>query len=112
MREMPKSVLRQLRELAAQAHEEELRRVLLPLAESFERWKAGRLETSDLVDLLHEFHQGPARELSGRYNSKPIEAPVAFAVASGVLDRKSVPEDVLKDLAPLIEFYEEGDSRK
>lgn len=112
MREIPKSVLHQLRELAARAHEEELRRVLLPLAESFERWKAGRLETSDLVDLLREFHQGPARQLFGRYNSKPIEAPVASAVASGVLDRKAVPEAVLKVLAPLIEFYEEDASKR
>ncbi len=112
MRELPKSLLRQIQKLAAQAHENELRRVLLPLADSFERWKAGQLETAKLVDLVHDFHQGPARELFVRYNSKPVEASVAYAIAHGVLDRRTVPVDVLKELAQSIEFYEERESKK
>jgi hypothetical protein len=38
--EPPKRIKRLLREFAAKAHEEELRRALTPLAHAFERWSS------------------------------------------------------------------------
>jgi hypothetical protein len=46
-----KSVKREMRRLAAAAHEEELRRALLPVAAAFEEWRAGQAVSSLALDL-------------------------------------------------------------
>lgn len=96
---------RSLRELGAVAHEEELRRALLPLADAFDAWKAGRLPAGDLVEAIHSFHQGPARELYLKYDRHLLSASVAQAIANGVIKKESVPPEVLDHLAGLLEFY-------
>jgi hypothetical protein len=105
--DMPKRVKRLLREYAAVAHEEELRRALLPLAEAFKRWERGDLGSGELSGLIHRFHQGPARELFVRYNTPYLVAPVAYAVVEGVLDRTAMPDELLEHLAGMIAFYQE-----
>ena len=89
MHQPAKSVKRALRELAAAAHEEELRRALLPVAAAFEEWRSGQLGSGELTERMHEFHQGPARELYKRYNSGPLEFAVAQAIVAGVGSGKS-----------------------
>lgn len=106
MADIPKRVKRLLRECAAAAHEEELRRALVPIAEAFKRWEQGELGSGDLSDLIHRFHQGPARDLYLRYNTAPLEPTVAYAIATGVLDRDAVPAEVLNHVARIIQFYE------
>ena len=94
-----KAIRRKLRELAKQAYEEELRRALAPLAEAFERWQVCATSSVEISDLIHEFHQGPARELWGTYQSLKPDLLVARAVALGVLAKGSVPADVTASLA-------------
>ena len=109
MQDLPKQVKRMLREHAAAAYEEELRRALVPLAEAFHRWSEGQLGSGELSALIHGFHQGPARELWVRYNpgsTSRLDMPVAYAIVTGVLDRKAVPAELLEHLARAIEFYE------
>ena len=106
MREPTKSVKRALRRLSAAADEEELRRALLPVAAAFEEWRAGQLGSGELTERIHDFHQGPARELFKRYYSGPLEYAVAQAIVVGVLDRKAVPADVLEHCKGAIEFLE------
>lgn len=106
MGDIPKRIKRLLREYAAAAHEEELRRALLPLAEAFKRWEQGGLGSGELSELIHRFHQGPARELFLRYNSPYLVASVADAVAAGIVDRSAVPRELLAHLAGMIEFCE------
>jgi hypothetical protein len=106
-RELPKRELRELRELAARAHEEELRRALVPLAEAFRGWEQGRVSSFELSDLIHEFHQGPARELYVRYALRGADdLNVASAVARGVLGREEVPAEVLEHLRREVELCE------
>ena len=107
MADIPKRVKRLLRECAAAAYEEELRRALLPIAEAFKLWEQGGLGSGDLSELIHRFHQGPARDLYVRYDTNQLEAPVAYAIVTGVLDRKAVPAEVLDHVARMIRFYEE-----
>jgi hypothetical protein len=107
MADIPKRVKRLLRECAAAAHEEELRRALLPIAEAFRLWEQGGLGSGELSELIHRFHQGPARELYVRYDTNQLEAPVAYAIVRGVLDRKAGPPEVLEHVARMIRFYEE-----
>jgi hypothetical protein len=92
--------------LAGEAHEEELRRALLPLSDAFQRWQRGEVPSGELTDMIHQFHQGPARDLWVRYNSRMLEQVVAYAIVSGVLDRTKVEPEVLDFLARSIQFYE------
>jgi hypothetical protein len=105
LNEVSKAVKRSLRELAVVAYEEELRRALLPLANTFEAWKAGKVTGGDLVEAIHQFHQGPARELYIRYDRQLLPSSVAHAIANGIIRKETVPVEVLAHLAGMLEFY-------
>jgi hypothetical protein len=107
MRDLPKPVKRALRELATQAHEEELRRALLPLAEAFNRWRAGHLGSGELGDLIHEFHQGPARRIFKRYDAPDLDLVIAHAIVEGLLDRTRIAPDVLEHMRRPLALFEE-----
>ena len=106
MADTPKRIRRLLREYAAAAHEEELRRALLNVAEAFKRWERRELGSGELSEIIHTFHQGPARDLWVRYNTAHLEMAVAYAISSGVLARETIPADLLDHLAGAIEFYQ------
>jgi|SRR5919109_1842441 hypothetical protein len=107
MAEIPKRLKRLLRTWAGEAHEEELRRALVPLGEAFDRWKSGDIASSELSNLIHKFHQGPARELFVKYDTNHLEAPVAHAIVSGVLDKNKISAELLEHLAKWLKLYEE-----
>jgi hypothetical protein len=107
MSDTPKRIKRLLREYAAAAHEEELRRALLPVAEAFGRWERRELGSGELSEIIHQFHQGPARDLWVRYNAPHLEMVVAFAITSGLLGRYTIPAELLEYLAGSMRFYEE-----
>ena len=48
MADAPKRIKRLLREYAAAAHEEELRRALLPVSEGFKRWERRSLAVASI----------------------------------------------------------------
>ena len=106
MEEIQKSVKRALRKLASAAHEEELSRALVPLRTQFDRWARGELSSGELSDSIHQFHQGPLRQLFARYNSDTPDAAVAHAIVSGFINRSDVPATVLAHLARALAFYE------
>jgi hypothetical protein len=105
--DIPKRVKRALREALMAAHEEELRRALLPLAANFDRWRAGEISSGELTELIHKFHNGAACELFKAYNYGSHETAVAYAIVSGILDRSSLPEDLLNHLSNAIAVYEQ-----
>ena len=107
MADVPKRIKRLLREYSAAAHEEELRRALLPISEAFGRWASAELGSGELSEIIHRFHEGPARELWVRYNTPHLEIPVAFAITTGVLGRETIPAELLEHLAGALRFYEE-----
>jgi len=107
MADTPKRIKRLLREYAAVAHEEELRRALLPISEAFRRWERGEPGSGELTEIIHRFHQGPARDLWVRYNTPNLEMVVAFAITTGVLDRGTLPAELLEHLGGAMRFYEE-----
>ena len=96
-----------LREAAMAAHEEELRRALVPLDAAFQRWRAGDVGSGELAELIHEFHDGPARELFKRYNYGQLDLAVAHAIVAGILDRSRLPGELVEALGRAIAFHEE-----
>jgi hypothetical protein len=107
MADVPKRIKRLLRECAGAAHEEELRRALLPVSEAFGRWARRELSSGELSEIIHRFHQGAARELWVRYNTSHLEMPVASAITNGVLGRETIPTELLEHLAGALRFYED-----
>jgi len=108
MGEYPKSVMKLIRQYARQAHEEELRRALEPLAQKFDEWRAGVVGSGELTEIIHKFHSGPSRELFKFYNEPaPLDLAVARAIVIGVLDEKGVDKSVLSHLEPDIRMYRE-----
>ena len=106
MADAPKRIKRLLREYARGAHEEELRRALVPVAEAFKRWERGELGSGELSEVIHRFHQGAARDLFVRYNTVRLEMAVAYAIVAGILDRRTIPAELLDHLAGPLQFYE------
>lgn len=94
------------REHAALAYEEELRRALLPLADEFDRWRRGELESAELSARIHGFHDGTAREIWKTYHADLPEMAVAYAIRTGILSRDQVPEELLAALGPSLALYE------
>jgi hypothetical protein len=103
--DLPKHLKRLLHEHVGLAHEEELRRALLPLAEDFDRWRRGEMGSGELSHRIHVFHEGPAREVWTSYNQVPPDLAVAFAIRRGVLQRENVPPELLEHLGPALDFY-------
>ncbi|HSB82226.1 MAG TPA: hypothetical protein VLM91_25910 [Candidatus Methylomirabilis sp.] len=109
MKDYPKPIKKLIRQYAGIAHEEELRRALVPLAAKFDEWRVGSLSSGELSDAIHEFHNGPSRELFKTYNEPaPLDMAVAYAIATGVLDDKSMERPLLELLVPAIQFYRQN----
>lgn len=96
------------RNLAAVAHERELRQLLEPLATAFAQWHAKQLDTCNLLNALDRFAV-PRRRLSQRYETSSI-APqmVAYALAAGLLREDEVPDDLSTALEQAVAFYRQG----
>jgi hypothetical protein len=107
MHDLPKWLKRALREVARAAYEEELRRALVPLAAAFDAWRTAAITSGDLTQRIHEFHNGPARELFTKYDSRSVEFAVAHAIVTGVIERSRVPGELLEHLKRAIAFYEQ-----
>jgi len=110
-KEIPKKIKRLLREQMGKAYEEEIRRALLPIAVAFEEWKAGGESSGELTDMIHEYHQGIFRDLYNRYNVLSPDLLVPHAIASGILDKRNVPSEILNHFAKIIETYEKEEQR-
>jgi len=106
MPDLPKRLKRLLREQVSLAHEEELRRALLPLADGFDRWRRGEISSGELSERIHDFHQGPVREIWKAYNYGSPTLAVAYAIRQGILQRENVPPELLEALGPSLDFYE------
>ena len=105
MADAPKRIKRLLREYAAAAHEEELGG-LCSLCQKVQAVGEGELGSGELSEIIHQFHQGPARELWVRYNTPRLEMAVAFAITTGLLARDTIPGELLEHLRGAMRFYE------
>src|SRR5262245_63303415 len=105
MQEAPKRIKRLVREWAGVAHDRDLRHALSELRAQFDRWSRGEIDSFELNDLVHRFHQDTSREIWKRYATSYLEPSVASAVAAGVLRKEELPDELVQHLLALIEFY-------
>jgi len=106
MQEVPKRIKRLVRERAGIAHDRDLRKAFGELRVQFDRWDRGEIDSFELNDLVHRFHQDTAREIWKRYATPHLESAVASAVAARVLRKEELPAELGQHIASLIEFYE------
>ena len=106
MNKPPKKVKHLLRRYENQAYEHELRMALTRLDRHFAAWREGEISSVELDQHIHAYKKGPARELYGRYQSGLTEMNVAYAIVTGMLDRETIPAQVLQALEQQIGFYE------
>jgi hypothetical protein len=93
--ELPKAIKRAMRALVGIAHETELKRALEELYGSFQEWKSGEIDSIELSDEIHNFHNGPNRDIYLRYASKlNLRFLVRQALAEGTLQEAAVPKEV------------------
>ena len=101
-----KNLKRMLRELSGQAYEMELQRELAALSQQFDRWSRDEIDSFELSDAIHQFHNGPSRELFSRDQDGLLEFNVASAVHRGLIRRDALPQPVLEALGPQLAYLE------
>lgn len=100
---LSKSEMAVLREWANQAWESELHDALAGLFDDFSRWADDGYSSRELVERIHEFHDGISRELYKRYTGFPPSVAVARAIAVGILDEAALSPSLHEKLADEIE---------
>ena len=111
MRTTPRHFKVLLRQAAAIAHDRELSTALRDLRAEFDGWERGDITADELNDRIHRFHDGTSREIWRRYATNDLEPVVAIAVATAVLSRDELSEELLDHLAELIELYRQDSPR-
>jgi hypothetical protein len=106
MQEVPKRIRRLVREWAGIAHDRDLRKALNELRAQFDRRDRSEIDSFELNELVHRFHQDTSREIWKRYATTHLEPAVASAVAAGVLRKEELPSELLHHIAGLIEFFQ------
>lgn len=88
--------------LVALAHEVELGKALEDLYGEFQAWKSGGIDSFELSDRVHTFHDGPNREVYLRYTSRlDLRFLIQYALDEGLIQKAAVPKEVW----PYLEAY-------
>ena len=102
---------RKLRDLGGIAYERDLSEHLARLESEFRRWRAGEIDPFALAEAIHQFHQGPARELFSTYATSDLDFAVAQAIHRGLLKQEEVGADVLELLSKHLSVWGERDKK-
>ena len=99
MKKYSKKIKRQLRELSGLAYKRELEHFLTNLKGKFDKWHNGNIDCWKLVDSIHDFHNGDARNLYKQYiMNKNSDLNVVHALNNGIIKNEEVPDEVMGTL--------------
>lgn len=101
----PKNIRRKIKELSLKAYEAELREHLGELYCNFQDWDNNKLKSGELVELIHKFHNGPARDMYKYYNHVDSDLAVGRAIVLKLLSKDEIPDEVYPYISNSIEFY-------
>lgn len=103
MQPLSKHLRKLVRQAADEAYRRELDRELESLHTAFEQWRRGELSGFDLSERIHQFHQGPNRELYLRYVEGDPQLALAGAIHSGVMRLDELHPDLIPTMGSLVE---------
>ena len=103
-----KETKRRLAELSAIAHDRELDLYLSELEKRFRDWREGSIGPSELSDVIHEFHDGPARGVYSIHSTMKRDQLVARAIGVGLLTEDEVPDEIRGSLIDLIAHFRDN----
>ena len=101
MAEYTKRERAELRRLAAEVYEWELRGQLELLDSSFAEWRRGKMLSSELSDAIHQFHQHEARDIWSMYQTLKDPEIVARGLAIGALIEDALSTSLRDKIKPL-----------
>lgn len=105
-----KKTKKEVRRLAAFAHERELKKALSDLNVKFKQWEKEKLDSFELDSEIHKFHNKISRENFKKYNSYDMkEHFVSIAIAKGIIDKDEVDPEAYQELKSLIEKINDSD---
>ena len=93
-----KAEKRQLRHLAGEVYEAEVRELLEELDEHFQRWRTSEILSSELLQEIHGFHQNQSRDLWSMYQSLDDAMIVERGLRLEMIDEMKVPVSLLMKL--------------
>lgn len=106
MQKYPKHIRKLMGEYLGKAYESELHRELVKLDQSFAEWRAGKIDDWELSDRINRYEMGPSRELYKKYNYGQNDMNLAYAIATGILNRNEVPAELLEALGQPLGYYQ------
>ena len=105
--ELSKSMKRKLRDFAAKVYEIEMRTHLSELARSFNEWKAGKLDSFQLDNLIHKYHNEKSRESYKAYTELDPKMFIVRAVGFGIIKQEEIPDEFHEYVMKLVEILKE-----
>ncbi len=104
-RALTKEQKREAREIATAAREAELAEALAELHVLFGDWQKGRIDSFQLSDAIHQFHDGQSRDLFNMYQGLRPEDLAARAIARELVPPEKISRDLRRALAERIEQW-------
>lgn len=103
--EFTKSERGELRGLSGAIYEVEAGRIPNALDVDIQRWRDGKLPSANLIEIIHQFHQHPARELWSEYQAMKEYEIAARSLAMGLVGEDAVSPELLAKLKPIASLY-------
>lgn len=108
MTDLTKKIKKELNYLDGLAYERNLDLELAKLQAQFLQWQEKQISGFELTELIHKFHQGPARDLYLTYQGTSMNAiRVARAIVNDIIAPSEVSEETTKALANQIKILRE-----
>jgi hypothetical protein len=95
-----KAERKQVRELASTVHEAEAHALLESLDAEFTLWRGGEYLSSELLSIIHEFHQHQSRELWSAYQGLSDAMVLERGLGLGLIEERAIPPSILAKLNP------------
>lgn len=111
MAEYSKRERAELRRLAAEVYEWELRGQLERLDKSFSEWRRGKMPSPELADAIHQFHQHEARDIWSMYQTLKEPAIVARGLALGAISEDMLPGELRDKIKVLSHYFRDARQR-